>query len=69
MTPVEIHCCIADIARAAIEIQKIMNSDKLSYNKRIEDLTENIFKYTYLLHEEFFPGCIEEESKENQEND
>lgn len=61
MTPLEIHIIIAEIACGALEIKKIMDADKLSYNKRIDDIADNIFKCTADLHEEFFPGLIDEE--------
>lgn len=54
-----LHMIIADIAHEAINISKINKSDLLSYNKKIDDLAENIFKCAALLHEEFFPNCEE----------
>lgn len=55
----KLHVIIAEIARGAIDIGKINKSDLLSYNKKIDDLAENIFKCAALLHEEFFPNCEE----------
>lgn len=63
MTPLDLHIIIADIARGALEIKRIMDADKLSYNKRIDDIAEDIFACSAVLHEEFFPGCIEKEDK------
>ena len=54
-----LHMIIADIARGAINIHKINKSDLLSYNKKIDDLAENIFTCAALLHENFFPNCEE----------
>ena len=54
-----LHMIIADIAHGAINISKINKSDLLSYNKKIDDLAENIFKCAALLHEAFFPNCEE----------
>lgn len=64
MTPLDIHIIIAEIARGALEIKKIMDADKLSYNKRIDDIADLIFKDTAKLHEEFFPGYIDVQEKE-----
>lgn len=63
MTPLDIHICIAKIARKAMEIQKIMEADKLSYSKRIDILADDIIKQTLLLHEEFFPGAIDDDNE------
>ena len=63
MTPLEIHICIAKIARKAMEIQKIMEADKLSYSKRIDILADDIFNETLLLHEEIFPGYLDEKNE------
>lgn len=54
-----LHMIIADIAHGAIKICKINRSDFFSYNKKIDDLSENIFKCAALLHEGFFPNCEE----------
>lgn len=63
MTPLDIHLLIAEIARLSLEIKKINKSDKLCYSKRIEVLSDDIFKRTAELHEEFFPGYIDRKDK------
>ena len=58
-----LHILIADIARDAIEIHKINKSDLLSYNKKIDNLAEDIFKHAEILHDNFFENWQGDENE------
>lgn len=63
------HVLIAEVADAAIEIEKIMKTDKLSYNRRICRLAISIYFKAKQMHNEIFPACTEDNEDEDEDED
>lgn len=62
-----LHVIIAEIANAAIEIEKVMKTDKLSYNRKIYDNAISICAYAIQMHNEIFPACSEDSEDEDED--